>query len=116
MIKVYELEGAALDYWVAKADGSRPIIADGIVETPIAYCDDRAGFAPSTNWAQGGPIIEKNIDVLHMHGDKSGWQARAHISSMATGLPIGLVWQSGPTALIAAMRCFVSSKFGDTIE
>ena len=65
-------------------------------------------FSPSTDWAQGGPIIEREkIDV----GTSTcgGWRA-----VMATEPEY--TYGNGPTPLIAAMRCYVASKMGDEIE
>lgn len=67
-------------------------------------------YSPSTDWAQGGPIIEREmIETLYDTEDDPNifWYAR----------PVGAVaYQEGPTPLIAAMRCYVASKFGDTID
>lgn len=57
------------------------------------------GFAPATDWMDAGPIIEREgIGVFPTH---NGW---------AAGM------QSGPTPLIAAMRCYVVSKLGEEVE
>jgi len=62
-------------------------------------------FTPSTDWAQGGPIIEgEKIDVLYEHDLR--WVA----------VPQKGIESYGPTPLIAAMRCYVASKLGDEIE
>ena len=66
-------------------------------------------FNPSTNWAQGGPIVEKElINLITTAGYP--WRATMYMG--------GGVWidQHGPTPLIAAMRCYVVSKLGDTVE
>lgn len=63
---------------------------------------------PSTNWSQGGPIIEREWIDLHCVND-SWWMAECP----AVG---GLAMQNGPTPLIAAMRCYVASKLGDDID
>lgn len=56
-------------------------------------------YKPSTDWSQGGPIIEREkMGVFPTH---DGW---------AAGM------QSGPTPLIAAMRCYVANKLGDEVE
>lgn len=62
----------------------------------------------SINWAKGGPIIEReNICIdLMLNND---WLA---VCRKITDGPL----LSGPTPLIAAMRCFVASKLGDEIE
>ena len=71
----------------------------------------RCVFEPSTNWSHGGPIIEReNIDVTR----KEQWEAWLDNHD-----PEGVVdasFGSGPTPLIAAMRCFVASRLGDEVE
>jgi hypothetical protein len=85
-----ELEGAALDWAVGKAGGWH------------------RDYPYSTDWVFGGPIIERErINTLD-HG--SSWNC-----FYSRGPRVGQRW-SGPTPLIAAMRCFVSSKLGDTVE
>ena len=59
----------------------------------------------STDWAHGGPIIERErIDVLYEHDLR--WIA----------VPQKGIESYGPTPLIAAMRCYVASKLGDTVD
>ena len=91
-MKTSELTGAALDWAVAKAIGEYK---------PVAVPHY------STNWAQGGPIIEREkIDIGTYRG---AWRAAKHVSITPT-------YATGPTPLIAAMRCLVASKMGDDIE
>ena len=93
-MKTSELTGAALDWAVHVAlHGS---------------CEGYAEHEYSTKWAQGGPIIERwEIDT-----NKTGlrtWRAKT--------ISIGRLYQAtGPTPLIAAMRCYVASKLGDEID
>ena len=62
----------------------------------------------STNWTQGGPIIEReNIDLISPTPSDPLWQAMQW--RFAHGA-------KGPTPLIAAMRCFVASKLGDAVN
>jgi hypothetical protein len=92
-MKTSELTGAALNWAVACARwGGGNFGIDG--------------FSPSTNWAQGGPIIEREMIELVPQSD-SLWDA------MYRGQHIP---NDGPTPLIAAMRCYVASKLGDEIE
>jgi hypothetical protein len=97
-MKTAELTGAALDWAVAKASGEyRPV--------PVPNY--------STDWAQGGLIIEQwKIDVF--------WQSHPHswVGSMSRGAnKVGFRHlQYGTTPLIAAMRCYVASKLGDEVE
>lgn len=92
-MKTTELTGAALDWavWAAR------------------YGKDFFGFNPnrdlySTDWAQGGPVIEWEMIDLKCLPTKQG----------------GVIWRTvcadGPTPLIAAMRCYVVTRLGDDIE
>ncbi len=94
-MKTSELKGAALDWAVAKCEGF--------------LCDYKynGGLAPySTNWAQGGEIIERERITLVAMPDGS-WQAK--------GRDLYPHFHN-PTPLIAAMRCYVASKLGDEVE
>ena len=71
-------------------------------------------FRPSTDWAQGGPIIDREKLDLYHSTDKSNW-ASAIWSDIPGGGQLHHK-QRGPTALIAAMRCFVASKLGDEVD
>lgn len=112
-IKTAELTGPALDWSVAKCE-RRPysVILDAAkgvlpLTAPI--------FSPSTSWQEGGPIIEREeISIRHEIPAMrdSIWQARPSLSAKGAGGR----WGVGPTPLIAAMRCYVASKLGDTID
>ena len=66
----------------------------------------------SRKWEAGGPIIEREGIGIRQYGDflESRWQADKwafkFVDPMATG----------PTPLIAAMRCLCSAKLGDEVE
>ena len=92
-MKTNELPGVALDWAVAKAIGEyKPVAVPRY----------------STDWAQGGPIIEREGISLDQYHDFPNWAASCPPES-------GFNW-FGPTPLIAAMRCYVASKLGDDIE
>ena len=98
-IQTSELTGAALDWAVAKCE--RKYFAQEGEKFKRAY-------SPSTDWSQGGPIIEE--ETIDLAPQITGtWIARA-----IDHRPVAL--QEGCTPLIAAMRCYVASKLGDTIE
>ena len=97
-IKVSELTGSALDWAAAKCED--------------VYCFD-GSYTPSTKWAQGGPIIERERIAIVFDG----------FDIFDAALPLwgackydGGVEGYGSTPLIAAMRCYVASKLGDTIQ
>ena len=114
-IKVSEATNTQLDWLVAKCEGHRV----GIYNTGEVYLIDTpwknkntikwiAVFRPSSAWSQMGPIIERerisirfwdNTQVVHTYMPNSGAE-----------------WSEGPTALIAAARCYVVSRVGEFTE
>jgi len=97
-----------------KVSEATPIQLDWMVE--MVECDGAmySGRAPrpfSTDWAQGGSIIEREgigLNKRNEHYLNEGfWQAS--------------YWKriemyAGLTPLIAAMRCYVASRLGDEVE
>lgn len=69
-------------------------------------------FFPSTDYGQGGPILLNNF--IHSGGlnDGSGWFANLYGKRSITPKYSA----SGETQLIAAMRCFVTSKLGKVVD
>jgi hypothetical protein len=126
-VRTADLTGAALDWAVAKCKGfqtARMVRGHGYTpDTNLAkakhYTPDdvqqgqlgigfaRSAFNPSTDWAQGGPIIER--EGMRTRPD-NGWGAAKYWPDGRSE------WWFGPTLLVAAMRCYVASKLGDEIE
>ena len=119
-MKTSELTSAALDWAVAKCEGGTDFWYDTIATYWIKLDGkDRAlskgwaqSFTPSTDWSQGGPIIEREVIVL-THPKYDCWTATGQDS---TDLDTPLYQEDGPTPLIAAMRCYVASKMGDEVD
>lgn len=125
-MKTSELTGAALDWAVALAEGYTSDIRlnkykqwEDLGRTQL-YDDDYTYWSPSTDWAQGGPIIEReNITVRKtwVGGEprigQDAW--KADIAFHNGVLVAGAWFDYGPTALVAAMRCYVASKLGGEI-
>ena len=69
--------------------------------------------AYSTDWAQGGPIIEREwLDVTpwpNESEESKRWDCVQHDCNPP-------YQQFGPTPLIAAMRCYVASKLGEEVD
>ena len=108
-MKTSELLETALDWAVAKAEGL--VRGDAL---DIGFIKER-GYTPSMDWAQGGPIIERyTIDVVFKAGSGEGFWWLAYRPE-ARGVRSS-VTSTGPTPLIAAMRCYVASELGDEIE
>lgn len=135
-----ELTGALLDYWVAQGEGI--CLHDAPHSKSCGnwgtdYTCTRCGkdpltrptvetWNPSNNWEQAGPIIEReNIQLgpptqsVHRHGGpNAGWGA--------SGMWSACTWHKGvngkrsiahheTSPLVAAMRCYVISKFGSEV-
>jgi hypothetical protein len=108
-IKTSELHGTALDWAVAKCEGFDEYLENYL---PLCYADAdgrNVAWNPSTDWSQGGPIIEREGIALQMHfGD---WIALPYDSVFSEE-----AYQQGTRPLVAAMRCYVASKLGDEVE
>jgi hypothetical protein len=99
--QVEELEGALLDAAVAKAHGIDVVIAEDNGEMVCFSVDAWGRFQPSSDWRDGGPIIEHEGISLQPIND--GWEA----STVGMG-----DWsRTGKTPLIAAMRAYAGTKF-----
>jgi hypothetical protein len=147
------LTDAALDWAVAKIEGYRST-TDGInqlVEKGEKLMilgrsmlhGQQIGYSPSTDWGQGGPIIERaNITIIRANDDyetdAAGFTINTRIPqwfaetdrwvghSTAASYegeymePTFMIGEAGgyygPTPLIAAMRCFCASRLGDVVE
>ena len=100
-MKTSELTGVALNWAVAKCEG-------------LDYWYPEIGPSQpeySTDWAQGGPIIEHDgITVEYLHDSR--WLARHPIAKRNSNT----IYGAGYTPLVAAMRCYVASKLGDEVE
>jgi hypothetical protein len=59
----------------------------------------------STDWTQGGPIIERERMEFDFNEDEQAFYAYN-----------GTHGSTGPNHLVAAMRCFVASRLGDTVN
>jgi len=108
-MKTAELIGPALDWAVAKCEGVKwdPLWKRFTVPDPqnAALSID---FTPSTDWSQGGPIIDReNIGTWPPDDAHPHWTA---------GMAGVMQAMTGPTPLVAAMRCYVASKLGDEVE
>jgi hypothetical protein len=122
--RVDGLDGALLDAAVAKAGnvvidpewidastfedlskGERRLVLGG-PGTPNLY---------STDWQYGGPLIERErISVEPIEAGR--WVGRQYDPLSTDDGGHDHPTQEGPTPLIAAMRAFVASKFGEEVD
>jgi Protein of unknown function (DUF2591) len=116
-INVSEATGPVLNWLVAKADDEKDILyvqrqyGRLVIQTAGDHetCDSECPYAPSTDWAQGGPLIERErISVISdYHEIEEGWLAEGYDNGIQA---------FGATTLIAAMRVYVIGKLGDVVD
>lgn len=107
-IKTANLTGPALDWAVAKCEGFTPH-QTCMYDTPTLWRNGHR-YAPSTDWSQGGPIIEREgISITMLFQE---WEALLDLNEGDGTVEVC----RGPTPLIAAMRCFVASRLGDKVD
>lgn len=124
-IKVSEATNLQLGWLVAICEGKRVSYCGAGPSAYLAYIPKRSAYkvwSPTTNPIQMWPIIEREgIDVFTSYegsriegsfAEKTGWAARRH----TYGGPINPKRFLGRTSLIAAARCYVASKLGETVE
>mgnify|MGYP001118831958 CR=1 FL=1 len=118
-VKTSALSGDALDWAVASIEWAAHDSDTNILMVTVG--DDNGWvYNPTENWSQAGPIIEREeIHLLgpYEHHPKglTGWGSHAKYRGK-TNPGSALAVAHGPTPLVAAMRCFVLDKLGDTID
>jgi hypothetical protein len=107
------------------------------IEATIEKLGKFEDFYPSTNWAQAGPVFEREGIAVRKDPDSGTWFA---LSLKDAGGSRSVNWDEftykgakrygnlsyelearrqrfqGSTPLVAIMRCYVGSKFGEEIE
>ena len=114
--KTQDLEGEALNYAATLADKwNAYLIMDHAGALHTYYRHDQHGsivYPNYLNWSDAGPVIERERIELKIPEAKEFGQWMALITD-ASG---DYIHRSGPTPLIAAMRCFIQSRLGDEVE
>ncbi|EPK5820827.1 phage protein NinX family protein [Pseudomonas aeruginosa] len=119
-VKTCDLEGQALDWAVGCIEDEQIerkqigwLLMNLKVWIPLPdtpYFDIVTHWSPSTDWSQGGPLIEKyKLDIgAPMENIPGLWNANTE-----WGHPMGT---PGPTALIAACRAIVREWLGEIVS
>ena len=95
-MKVSELSGMQLDWAVFEAEHGTQT---------YEFTD---AYRPSSNWAQGGPIIERETINTEWTGiPNAQWFASMESEDLEA---------HGSTPLVAAMRCYVAFKLGNEVD
>lgn len=113
--KTADLIDLALNWAVAKAEGHVKDLDEGVDVMGLTL--EQWHYSPSTDWRQGGPIMEKmKIGLSYFKGDTLDKKPFV-VAAISTDYgPEGSLWMAGPTPLIAAMRCYVASKLGNEVD
>lgn len=106
-MRVMCLEGALLDFWVAKSEGMK--VATGPRQgEAVTIMDPDSGaprhFRPSQDWSQAGPIITDD------------WYSLEDVLAETIGpqWPFHKAFRDDPLKWL--MRAYVTTKFGDEVE
>ena len=128
-VKTSEAEDRVLNYLVGKCEGRKPSYYTGIVRATAHpdFPDSPPIFGPElnylTDWEEGGLIIEREklgvwwaTHYVDDEGVEYGnhWYAEPGCTDDNADKPYRVA--TGPTPLIAAMRCYVVNKLGDEVE
>lgn len=129
-VKTAELIGPVLDWAVATVDGEDVIVHGvgqyrydkrggihcckyGCTIGPRSITHDVPSYAPSTDWAQGGPLIEKyRLEIVFSGSRSEGWECVKNwcYAEVDDTYPVG------ETHLIAACRAIVEAKLGAVVS
>jgi len=101
-MRTAELTGAELDCWVEKCLNPEEKIFFNVDGWTLRW--HRLPRPFSTDWSQGGPLVQIHRIMLVPHMLDGTWRAY-----------IGGTGREGPDALVAAMRAFVASRYGDEV-
>ncbi len=136
-MKTSELVGAALDWAVCMANGMKPEdihisnLGGKHISLYTLLRDDDGNLTGkymtgpdllfSRKWESGGPIIDREKIDIEGYWNVRGCGVRTSFKEWRAIHPKnhgGLIRYTGygPTALIAAMRCYVASKLGDSVD
>jgi len=126
-VKTSDLIGPALDWAVATIEGygcqfDDEVSGPWLVPQEGFLHDEKplSKFSPSTNWNQGGPIIERENFTIERNVKQRGCAVIGfhewYVSSPENYGGLIRYSGSGPTPLIAAMRCYCCAKLGEYVD
>lgn len=131
IIQTKDLTGVALDWAVAKSVGAykglvKPYKNSDTEESALIFpnaghCEWMQGeYHPSTDWAQGGPLIDQYKIDLYWHHEyqlddetRPMWEACCENAQVVFADDYDPI---GETALIAACRAIVAAELGDSVD
>lgn len=116
-MKTSELNGSALDWAVAKCE----VVENTWGKSHLKPYEYYKGHSYSTDWAQGGPIIEREDISFRKYYNPKNIAHEKYYAKVCRESGSMIHWSNrtdatGPTPLIAAMRCYVASKLGENVD
>lgn len=122
-VEVSKATGVVLDYMAAKAEGFKDYPSDSIEcgkywhtdprKAPFGPRVEKSGYNPSTNWAIGGPILNREV---HTMTERDGvYETEVFYPKYPNPYRFCHAMK-GKTMLEAAMRTFVVSRLGPEVE
>lgn len=122
-MKICNLSGKHLDYWVAKAQGWINYPTDSIEAGTLWHTDIEkapfgrtircADYTPSTHWDQTGELIEK-FQTDFYYDESEPPRCRAEVLVRVGNKP-GYVSAWGKNPQLAICRAVVKSVFGEEV-
>lgn len=116
-MRVDDLAGAILDYWVGRAEGLAVSLLSG---NGMSYCrldvpyEGYSVYVPTHNWQLLGPILKRQNYLLYPRRDASTgervWLAEVQMNPLFHGMYID------PEPELALCRLRVAEAFGEAVE
>lgn len=111
-MNVAGLSDTQLDYWVAKAEGIEVKYSSAGEYWRIEGEPDDRQWLPHRDWAQAGPIMER--EGIGFFRAATPDAAQVDEPWVASDAQESFIY-CGTTPLVAAMRAYVASKFGEEL-
>lgn len=110
-MNVVDLKDTELDFWVARASGIEVHPHPNGMNDQLIIVNEAAVYGfytymPSRSWRQAGPIIER--EKIAIQRTDTQWEACKDKGDMRYRF-------TGKSPLVAAMKCFIASKFGENL-
>lgn len=112
-VRTSELIGAALDWAVAKAQG----VEIDLPGSDVVWAKYAGAYSPSTDWSQGGPLLDQHCKGfgLIQDGKSLTWRAFGYSRHVFDSERLQRM-ASGPSILVTACRAIVAANLGDEVQ
>ncbi|MDQ9169550.1 DUF2591 family protein [Oxalobacteraceae bacterium R-40] len=110
-MRISEIDNTALDRWVAKAEGIEVRYSNAGEFWRVLGEIDEIHWLPHRDWAQAGPIIEREKIAVFPYGDQWSAAIGNDVKNLIGKTDAAEPEYIGSTPLIAAMRCYIAHRF-----